>query len=274
MGGGELVVHQLYGIARGHADPRLGDDIFGILHNWGVALYTMAQKANDPATVLTLLDQSAAMLREAGGMKRTDPGVRNALGDALSSRAETLAKQGALPEAMEAYLAARNDGYIPLCRVLTVWLAAPPLAVYLLHGMDVYGGALLIDRMNTDAGIGQAEVHLGVGRLRMEEIFALDTSVQTEAEAAARAEYAAGADVYSRVIAAVTSNRDVRWTFSERSEVLYGYACACAGAGRELQCHEALQDLVSCGGASIVEIAADADFKSVRSKDWFQALRA
>ncbi|KAK3273606.1 hypothetical protein CYMTET_17848 [Cymbomonas tetramitiformis] len=247
MGGGELVVHQLYGIARGHADPRLGDDIFGILHNWGVALYTMAQKANDPATVLTLLDQSAAMLREAGGMKRTDPGVRNALGDALSSRAETLAKQGALPEAMEAYLAARNDGY---------------------------GGALLIDRMNTDAGIGQAEVHLGVGRLRMEEIFALDTSVQTEAEAAARAEYAAGADVYSRVIAAVTSNRDVRWTFSERSEVLYGYACACAGAGRELQCHEALQDLVSCGGASIVEIAADADFKSVRSKDWFQALRA
>ncbi|KAK9821851.1 hypothetical protein WJX74_004939 [Apatococcus lobatus] len=119
------------------SDSQQGDDLPGLLHNWGVGLHSFASHTQDAAQALSLWSQATMRLQSAASLDVGDVSPLNAMGDVHCGRAERLlATQPS--EAARAFQLALTDGYRRALRV---------------HGQDV--NALL--------GIG--EVYLQLGRL-------------------------------------------------------------------------------------------------------------
>ncbi|EIE25053.1 hypothetical protein COCSUDRAFT_61299 [Coccomyxa subellipsoidea C-169] len=91
-----------------------GDDLPGLLHNWGVGLHSLGTHAKNPALAASSLAEAAARLRESCAFNRGDPQPHNALGDVLAAAAE--ASSDAM-EALGCYNAALDEGYSAALRV-------------------------------------------------------------------------------------------------------------------------------------------------------------
>ncbi|MEW5304694.1 MAG: hypothetical protein WDW36_007287 [Sanguina aurantia] len=77
-----------YQAACGLCDSSEGDDLSGLLCNWGAGLAATAGQAQDPGQRMSLLRQSSARLTHAISFARSDPEPHVTLGDTLVAAAE------------------------------------------------------------------------------------------------------------------------------------------------------------------------------------------
>eukprot|EP00775_Hariotina_reticulata_P010991 gene10991-11145_t len=110
-------------------DSSAGDDLPGLLHNWGVGLHTISKHAQGLQLKQSLLQQAVEKLKASMQFGRADPDPANALGDVVMDAAEVAA--GLVQQAA-------NDGYM---------------------------AALTISRTNADALVGLAEASVAMYRL-------------------------------------------------------------------------------------------------------------
>uniref|UniRef100_A0A1D2A0Q6 Uncharacterized protein n=2 Tax=Auxenochlorella protothecoides TaxID=3075 RepID=A0A1D2A0Q6_AUXPR len=91
-----------------------GDDLPGLLANWGTGLVALAGLMQDSATKLATLEEAVQRLRESASFDRADPAPLCALGDAFVAAAEADADG---PATLRALCSALEDGYGAALRV-------------------------------------------------------------------------------------------------------------------------------------------------------------
>lgn len=172
-----------YGRACGLSSSEQGDDLPGLLLNWGAGVLAAAAHAQTAETAIPLLEEAVTRLRESIGFDRGDVAPHNALGEALVAMAEWFSKSGDLAKASAALQAALDEGY---------------------------GGALKINASHTDALVGVAEARAQQAKLAL----AIGDG------ASAVAAWAAATEAYSAAIAKpgalgnLSERADVRYNFA------------------------------------------------------------
>ncbi len=204
-----------------------GDNLPGLLLNWGAGVLTAAEHAETAEEVIPLLDEAIARLRESISFDRGDPMPHNALGEALVAKAE--------------------------------WLSKPDLSVYDLaaahtavqHALEEgYNGALRINANQTDAIVGVAEAQTQQAKI---------------AQAAGNgdlmsASWTAATAAYMKALA----TPDALGNLSERCNIRYNFACCLVKCGRLAEAVHLLSQLMAAGLVSAADVAQDADLVPLR----------
>ena len=257
-------------LATQRADSAAGDDLGGLVYDWGCQRVQFAQRAADRAVklcavgdngnartlaelALDLFSDAEARLRRAAEFSPGDAACLNAAGEAMQARAELLKK---CPPARDAEAERFEKTFSPLD------LASAPL----LRALDETGGgfssALRVDRRNLDATIGAAECRCELGRLR--ERFEGDA-------VGARAHFREAWATYRRALATMEEmgggtgggGADPGGV-GERLGVVYEAACCAALAGETEDATRMLESVFSCGGCTRAQVEADEDLRNVR----------
>ncbi|EFJ48167.1 hypothetical protein VOLCADRAFT_91252 [Volvox carteri f. nagariensis] len=247
-----------YEAACSMSDSTQGDDLPGLLCNWGAGLRSLATCLQDPAARLPLLEQAAARLAQAASFDRGDPAPLRSLGD-------TLAAAG---EAAEALATSSDDA-----AAVRHWydVATAHLQAALERG---YAAALALRRDDPEALVCSGEVHLALARLARKSskeaaaAAAVSAGGNSDADAAVQRHAAAAAAALQSAV--VRPERLGGWR--QRCDVRYNLACALALAGRHQEAHQLLTALLSCGAVRPSELVRDVDLEAVRHLPWFQAL--
>ncbi|BDA41286.1 hypothetical protein COCOBI_02-0660 [Coccomyxa sp. Obi] len=217
-----------------------GDDLPGLLHNWGVGLHSLGTHARNAALASSSLEEAAVRLRESVAFNRGDPQPHNALGDTLVARAESTSDT---TETLACYNAALGEGY---------------------------SAALRLDARNSDALVGTAEVNSALGKL----------AEQTGNRGGAAQHYSEAVRAYAaalqrpEALGGLRERSDVRYNYA----CTCAQALACGAippvevAAAQQQVANTLRGLLSLGTATREQIAGDADFAGVREQPWFAAL--
>jgi hypothetical protein len=239
---------QCYARACGACDSARGDDLPGLLHNWGVGLYTAASRlapqvlAVQPSSpfppATQLLGEAAGKLRAAAAFGRGDPQPHNALGDvlvALSERALAAAEStSSVAQAAATGLTSgdnNNNNNTSLLgraaaatRDALVEAQSSPRALsraLLRAAVDEgYGAALTLSRRDADGLVGCAEVAVLLGRQQQQE---------DQDAAAAHAHFADGARLYAQALR--DAPPQALGSVEERMACAWNEACAVALAG-------------------------------------------
>jgi hypothetical protein len=246
----------LYARACGACDSARGDDLPGLLHNWGVGLYTASRiaaavspDASSAATV-RLLGEAAGRLRAAAAFARGDPQPHNALGDvlvALAERADAASGSGelaAIAAAAATGLPAEEGGgggggTSLLGRAAAATRAdlaaaaggnALQLARALLRAAvaEGYGAALTLSRRDADGLVGCAEVSMLLGKAEAVAA-AAEAGALCPPAAAAVAHFAEAARLYAQALRDAPPG--ALGSVDERAAVAFNGACAFALSG-------------------------------------------
>ncbi|KXZ53952.1 hypothetical protein GPECTOR_6g870 [Gonium pectorale] len=233
------------------SDSSQGDDLPGLLCNWGSGLLSMAACLGDPAARLPLLQQAAGRLEHAASFDRADPAPLTSLGDVLMAAGEAAEQLAAVALAAAGAAAAAEVDRA----------AAAPAAA---------AGDRAVEAVRWS---GEARGHLcaalerGYGaalRLRSDEPEALSAAAALQS-ALSRPERLGG--------------------WAARCDVRYNAACALALAGREQvqgkgkgqgqgEAHSLFSSLLAAGALRAAELAADEDLSPLRGAAWLQGLMA
>ena len=272
---------QTYEEACQRCDSRAGDDLAGLLMDWGVAYASLAQILVDKVLVpstnnrvpvtwdaavaaraIASCDGALEKLGKSAEFGAGDVAAHVAFGEARRTKseiyhAEAKVYQLCAREHNPAYgrAVAEADGALAA--------AADPAANF------GFGAALRLDSSNMDALIGAAECH--VERGRMHKQFGPDVlpSVMCEYDAhvsSMRSHFARGWELYARALdlaARANPRKDPGWA-SDRLEVAYNAACAACLAGELDTARGLIESVVACGGATKEGIDADADLDALR----------
>ena len=272
---------QTYEEACQRCDSRAGDDLAGLLMDWGVAYASLAQILVDKVLVpstnnrvpvtwdaavaaraIASCDGALEKLGKSAEFGAGDVAAHVAFGEARRTKseiyhAEAKVYQLCAREHDPAYgrAVAEADGALAA--------AADPAVPF------GFGAALRLDSSNADALIGAAECH--VERGRMHKQFGPDVlpSVMCEYDAhvsSMRSHFARGWELYARALdlaAGANPRKDPGWA-SDRLEVAYNAACAACLAGELDTARGLLESVVACGGATKEVIDADADLDALR----------
>ncbi len=204
-----------------------GDDLPGLLLNWGAGVLTAAEYAESMEEAIPLLDEAIARLKESISFDRGDPMPHNALGEALVAKSEWLAKPDSpifdLAKAHAAVQEALTEGY---------------------------NGALHINSGHTDAIVGVAEAQTQQAKI---------------AQAAGNAEIAAAAwtaatAAYMKALA----TPEALGNLSERCNIRYNFACCLVKCGRLPEAVHLLGQLMAAGLVSAADVAQDPDLEPIR----------
>lgn len=228
------------------SDSEQGDDLPGLLQNWGVGLYDMSKHfKSDLAGRSSLLQQSAAKLQSSMDFNRGDMEPMTALGDVLCDLAECAegGAAGLQPSAPE----------IGPSETLTTAAALYQQAID-----QGYLAALNISRTNADALVGVAEANASLARL----------ALRAEGGATAAGRLLQSRQAYNSALQKPTA----LGSFRERCDVRYNFACVCALSGEFALAQELLTFLAMCGGLSAADAAADGDLQQLHPEAWFQQI--
>lgn len=290
---------ELYARACGACDSAQGDDLPGLLHNWGVGLYTASRLAAAAAAAsaagagpasaasLRLLGEAAGKLRASAAFARGDPQPHNALGDVLVALAERASGASGADEAA-AVATAAGGGLLLLPQassgdgggggdsdtsligraaaatradLAAHALSAPDLARALLRAAvaEGYGGALTLSRRDADGLVGCAEVAVLLGKA--ERAAGETTTATTRFAEAARLYAQALRDAPPAALGSAI----------EREAVAWNAACASALSGDVAGAAAALR-VASAAGFSPADVLAEEDLRAVWSLDgWEEA---
>ena len=271
---------QTYEEACQRCDSRAGDDLAGLLMDWGVAYASLAQILVDkvlvPSTNAVPVTWDAAVAARAiascdGALEKLGKSAEFGAGDVAAHVAFGEARRTKSEiyhaEAKTYQLCARvhDPAYARCVAEADGALAAAtdPAANF------GFGKASRLDSSNADALIGAAECH--VERGRMHKKFGPDVlpSVMCEYDAhvsSMRSHFARGWELYARALdlaAGANPRKDPGWA-SDRLEVAYNAACAACLAGELDTARGLLESVVACGGATKEVIDADADLDALR----------
>ena len=225
-----------YAAAAAASDAACGDDLPGLLHNWGCGLHAAAGAAAAARAPLPglppaeeLLSAAISKLSASSAMGAGDSAPLNALGDVLQAAAELAASSGAPHETSQALLQrALDEGFLP---------------------------ALRLRRDDADALAGVGECRLALSRA---------AAAAGDAPSASQ-HAAASADAYERALR--TGDVSHLGSVAERCEVQYNFACACVlsrDPARRAVAVAALEQLAAAGATSEGEIRSDADLAALR----------
>ncbi|GLI64388.1 hypothetical protein VaNZ11_007654, partial [Volvox africanus] len=294
-----------YETACSMCDSSHGDDLPGLLCNWGSALRSLAGCLQDPAARLPLLEQAASRLDQAASFDRADPAPLCSLGDVLMAAGEA-----AEAIALAAVTSAAGKAPAASAEVLSAMApeteataaAAAAAAARHWYGIAVaqlqaalargYSAALTLRRDEPEALVGCGEAHLALSRLaRWDPVAAAAAAAATGSGGGGGGggngdgdQNAAGddaKDIASQHATAAVAAFQAALTrperlggWRQRCDVRYNLACALALLGREQEAHQLLVALLGCGAVRPSELARDVDLEPVRHLPWFQALLA
>ncbi|GMH34084.1 hypothetical protein BSKO_01918 [Bryopsis sp. KO-2023] len=211
----------------GLCDSRKGDDLPGLLENWGLGLVTASRCIEDVYQREEYANDAIKRLKDAATFHRGRPDPFCGLGDAYTARS--------LLEPLERSLE-------------TLSLAVE----------EGYGEALKLDRSCAEAVLGNAEVHMMMGK-RLRELGDEEGAVYR---------FTKCADVYGHALC----SPQALGGFKERSTVQYNYGCACILAGRLRIAEAVFRRLIHKHGCTGKDLMSDSDFESVKHEPWFQQL--
>ena len=218
----------------GWADARRGDDLSGLVYNWGCCLLSFGQRSADAATAGAALEEAVAKFSAAldlGAAGQTGPLL--GLGEALVAQAERCVDADPA-RALELARAAHDRGF---------------------------AAALAVDRYSGDGGVGSAEVHALLGQIL----------ARLGREPEARRAFAASAATYRAVLEEPKVQGDLG-SFREKCDLVYNYGVAAAQCGQAADAAAALRQALQAGGTSAAEMQSDPDLAGVRGQPWFQEL--
>ncbi|GIL52179.1 hypothetical protein Vafri_8116 [Volvox africanus] len=280
-----------YETACSMCDSSQGDDLPGLLCNWGSALRSLAGCLQDPAARLGPLEQAASRLDQAASFDRADPAPLCSLGDVLMaggeaaeaiSLAAVTSAVSNTPEAQAEVLPAMAPEAEATAAAARHWygIAMRQLHAALTRG---YSAALTLRRDEPEALVGCGEAHLALSRLARRDPVAAAASGDGggDGDGDKNAAGADAKDIASRhataaVVAfqAAVARPERLGGWRQRCDVRYNLACALALVGREQEAHQLLVSLLGCGAVRPSELARDVDLEPVRYLPWFQALLA
>jgi tetratricopeptide (TPR) repeat protein len=204
-----------------------GDDLPGLLLNWGAGVLTAAEHAETVEEALPLLDEAITRLRESITFDRGDPMPHNALGEALVAKAEWLSKADTpiydLTAAHTAVQQALEEGY---------------------------NGALRINATQTDAIVGVAEAQTQQAKIAHAAGNAALASMSWTAATAA----------YMKALA----TPEALGNLSERCNIRYNFACCLVKCGRLPEAVHLVSQLMAAGLVSAADVAQDPDLEPIR----------
>ncbi|CAG9463592.1 unnamed protein product [Pedinophyceae sp. YPF-701] len=209
-----------------------GDDLPGLLLDWGAALHTMAGHAavaGGQGEAVELLEEAASRFRDAVSFGRQDVAPLNGIGDVHVAMAELAA------ESADGTVRGRSE---------SAWLAAA-----LTEG---YEAALRIDKADVDALVGVAEANVLLGK-----------AAAAAGAGDAQGHFSAAKAAYE----AALSNPAALGSWEDRLGVVFNAACACVLAGAENDAVSLLAQLLWIGGTTIEEIRADEDVGALADSD-------
>jgi hypothetical protein len=249
-----------YEAACGRADSQAGDDLGGLLFDWGCGLVASANNlaesaaSSNPAAAgaalsaaHATLDAAEEKLRHAAEFSAGSAEPLNAFGEGLQARADLL-RAGSSGAA--AVGASSSDVDAPLVRAL-----APD--------GGGFGSALRLDATNQDALVGVAEVHTERGR-----VAALASSLPTGGNTTSAEHFRLGWACFQRVLAAAGRHGGDPGTVSDRLGVAYNAACAAHLAGFSAEAGQLLAQVTMCGGTTAEAVAADEDLRGLPPAAW------
>eukprot|EP00878_Enallax_costatus_P032407 GHUV01035613.1.p1 GENE.GHUV01035613.1~~GHUV01035613.1.p1 ORF type:complete len:300 (+),score=126.70 GHUV01035613.1:130-1029(+) len=236
------------------SDSSAGDDLPGLLHNWGVGLHTISKHAQDIGLQQSLLQQAAEKLRASIQFSRADPAPHNALGDVLMDAAElaVIACNSSNSTSAAGGSSSVFGGSIPLAAEVTDQAAG--LMKQAVD--DGYMAALTINRTNADALVGLAEASTAMAKLanRQGDPVAASQHIHT------------ALGHYTSALARPHLLGDA----TERADVRYNAACTAVLAGRVDLAEQLLKMVTAAGKLQAQELAADDDLAALRGVTWFQ----
>ena len=280
------------------ADSAAGDDLGGLVYDWGCVLVAHAQteleRARCVATRLRSCDGAGAPADAAwGSAERSEAAgaVAAALAAAESATREAeerlshaaefspgdVAPLVARGEAMQTraetarrtreFVAFRDGGLGSNPGLADDAIATLRLAADASGG--AFGAALRVDAKNFDATVGVAECRVEIGKTLV--------AARRPDVVAARAEFQAGWASYRAALelagaggagnGAHVSGSDPG-TVRDRLNVAYAAACAAHLAGESETCGEILANVLRCGGCTSTAIAADEDLVGLEPRMW------
>lgn len=230
-GGGDpsaLFSHAIvaYDKSCGLSSTDLGDDLPGLLTNWGAGLLAASAHAHDPVVALTMLQEAAQRLRQATGFDRGDAAPHNALGEVLAAAAERTLQAGSTSVSVPGLLQAALD--------------------------EGFHAAAHINCRNVDALVGTAETRVQMARV------ALAAGNPT----AATNHYHRALESYQAALA----QPQALGSFSERCNVRYNAACCLVGAGRLEEAVAMITALIAVGGVGREEALEDPDLAPIHPR--------
>jgi tetratricopeptide (TPR) repeat protein len=215
----------LYERACGFCDSTRGDDLCGLLYDWGCSLTSYAsfisQSLNASEDAVRVVDAAIEKLRAASQFTVGDVGPLNALGDAYQAKADILQRR---PDATNAV---REN----LCLAIT----------------EAYDVALKTNGGDLNAMLGHAEVNMTLAAMFRKGGADVD---------AVRA-YKTAWKAYEKAL--TLSEKHQPGSCEERFEVLYNSACAANRAGEQDAAQNLISLLLLCDGTTRDAIAADPD---------------
>ncbi|CAM6097465.1 unnamed protein product [Calypogeia fissa] len=227
-----------YALACANADARIGDDLAGLLQNWGVGLFSVAQRSPDPEEAMKFVRTAQEKLRSAMKFRPTDSSLCLALGEGLLGVADHFANNPHLQQQVLEYLKVAVE--------------------------DGFGEVLKIDSRNVSALLGLGDAHLAAAKLL----------ASSGGETNARKHLEESVKSYALAVRLLKedSGGEVNLKFDEQCDVLYNLACAAALAGSEPEVHGALVQLARVDALVVNDVLEDRDLVSIRSQDWFNSL--
>lgn len=243
---GCLTPDQLYNEANTHYEAACalssseeGDDLPGLLHNWGVGLLSGATHLPlGHSTACEVLTKAQQRFEASAAFTRGDPASLCGIGDTYMAKAEMVAPP---VEKQTAVQAALDQGY--------------ELALH-------------INSTNTDALLGKAEAHMLLHNVKAEELRGADSSSPDVSNHAAIA-----ATAYHH---AISQNRTGKPSplglFAARCDTRYNFACAAVHCDRQTEAAQVLQDLLQLRHVTMEDLTADRDLAHVQQQPWFRDL--
>jgi len=218
---------QFYSTACASADSRLGDDLSGLVYNWGVCLLSAGQRASaGQRGVGDLLTEAMQKFETAKQLSVGNADPVLGLGDTLMCQADLWAATGDYQQA---------------------WACAEQA---LTRGFQATLG---IDRYNVDATIGVAEASAALGKF----------AAALGAEPAKSREYfQQSVQAYQTVLEEPKVRRSVGG-YREVADVQYNCACAAARAGNITLAQQLLAPLLASGFADRGGALQDADLEAL-----------
>jgi len=219
---GEMI--GIYEKACGFADASQGDDLGGLLYDWGCSVTSFAQcmlKLDAQEDAMQAIDVAIEKLKSASSFSLGAIEPLNAIGDAYQTKAEIFMARGDDNSACESFKLAMSEGF---------------------------ERALRSNASNLDGNIGIGEASMDLGRLCLKH-HDIDGSKSSFERAWAS---------YQKAMANTEADPG---GCEERFSVVYNAACAANRAGFVDASKELLSMLIICNGTTLEAINSDVDLQ-------------
>ena len=222
---------KMYDEACSNADSRRGDDLSGLLFNWGICLLSAGQRAGSREKAGEFFAQAQAKFEGATQFSAGSYEPVLGLGDTLMAQADLWAAAGDHTRAWTCTQDALKRGF---------------------------EATLGIDRYNVDATIGVAEAHSALGKIAL---------VPGANPGAAQEHFSQSMQAYQAVLEEPKLRRAIGG-FREVADVQYNCACAAAQAGHMTAAQQLLAPLFAYKLADRADALQDADLLALHP--WLQ----